>query len=185
LVPAILRQAENNLRGLRRFEREEALGEVLANAFVAYARLVERDKEHLAFATPLARFAAIQYRAGRRVGVKSNCRDVLSSAGRQRNRLTIERLDCFDQQSGTWQEVAVEDRRFTPAEAAVVRLDFAAWLASLGERNSRLAERLAVGETTSDAARLFGISRGRVSQLRRELYASWRLFQGELLAAKA
>lgn len=185
LVPAISRQAANYLRGLQHSEREEALEEVVAHAFVAYARLVELGKEDLAYATPLARFAAIQYRAGRRVGVKSNCRDVLSNACRRRHRLAIERLDRFDQRSGTWQEVAVEDKHFTPADAAAMRLDFADWLASLSERNSRLAERLAMGETTSGASRLFRISRGRVSQLRRELYDSWRLFQGEPSANNA
>jgi DNA-binding CsgD family transcriptional regulator len=48
-----------------------------------------------------------------------------------------------------------------------------------------LAEKLATGETTSTVARIFGISRGRVSQLRRELYDAWRMFQGELASATA
>jgi hypothetical protein len=124
-----------------------------------------------------------QFRAGRRVGTPTNCRDVLSPVCRRRHAFALERLDRFDQQTCTWHEVVVADRRFTPADAAATKLDFAAWLSSLTVRNRLLAEKLATGETTSDAARLFGVSRGRVSQLRRELYDAWRVFQNETCPA--
>jgi hypothetical protein len=40
---------------------------------------------------------------------------------------------------------------------------------------------LAMGETTTDAARKFNLSRPRVSQIRSELKLSWEMFQGEVL----
>src|SRR5438128_1124021 len=89
LLPDILRQARKYLRYLAPHVCEEAIDEVLARALVAYARLVELDKERLAYATPLARYAVAQYRAGRRVGVRANVRDVLSHDCQQRKRLTV------------------------------------------------------------------------------------------------
>ena len=179
LLPDILRHARKSLRGLAPQAREEAIDEVLALALVGFARLAELDKLDLAYATPLARYAVAQYRSGRRVGVRANVCDVLSEYAQQRKRFTVERLDRFDRRSGSWKEVVVEDRRFTAADVAATRIDFGAWLKSLTKRNRRLAEKLATGESTSTVARLFGISGGRVSQLRRELCDAWRLFQGE------
>jgi hypothetical protein len=40
---------------------------------------------------------------------------------------------------------------------------------------------LARGETTGRAAREFGLTPGRISQLRRELYQAWRAFQGDVV----
>ena len=70
-----------------------------------------------------------------------------------------------------WQEVLVEDRRASgPAEIAACRIDSSAWLASLPDRNRDIAEQLlATSESTTAAARQFGLTAGRVSQLRREL----------------
>jgi FixJ family two-component response regulator len=64
-------------------------------------------------------------------------------------------------------------------------LDFADWLKTLSKRDRRLAEALALGETTASAAHMFRISAGRVSQLRRELCANWERFVGELTDAGA
>ena len=46
-----------------------------------------------------------------------------------------------------------------------------------------IAKLLAKGETTGAAARKFGLSAGRISQLRQELAESWVEFQGELAVA--
>ena len=57
----------------RRKERAEAVQEVVASTFVSYVRLIERGKADLAFAGPLARYAACQYLRGRRVGSRHEC----------------------------------------------------------------------------------------------------------------
>ncbi len=185
LLPAIRRHAGMILRRLTPHVREEAVDDVVAHALVAYIRLVELGKQDLAYASPLARYSVAQYRAGRRIGGRTNVRDVLSQHCQRRNQLTIERLDHFDRRIGSWQEALVADKRFSPADAAASRIDFRTWLASLTPRNRELAEKLSMGETTSTVARLFGLSRGRVSQLRQELHDAWRLFQNELSPAIA
>jgi ABC-type multidrug transport system ATPase subunit len=45
--------------------------------------------------------------------------------------------------------------------------------------NRQIAETLALSHSTSEVAHQFGISAGRVAQLRRELHESWRDFHGE------
>lgn len=179
MLPSIRRHAEVRFRHINKTDREDAVQEVIARALLEYLRLIERGKESVAFAGPLARYAVAQVRQGRRVGGQLNVRDVSSEYCRVRKGVTLESLDRCEDATGRWQEVVVEDRHSTPAEIAAVRIDVGQWLETLPQRSRRLAERLATGETTSGAARMFGISSARVSQLRRELHRAWNTFQGE------
>jgi hypothetical protein len=86
-----------------------------------------------------------------------------------RRRLHVDRLDHFDDEESTWEEVLVEDRRAGPAEIAVCRINFANWLRLLSRRQRKIAMTLAGGETTIEAAKKFGVMAGRISQLRQWL----------------
>ena len=63
------------------------------SAMLAYVRLYRRGQVELAYPTVLARFAIAHFRGGRRVGVKSNCHDVLSPYA-QRKKARIEHFGC-------------------------------------------------------------------------------------------
>ena len=67
----------------------------------------------------------------------------------------------------------------SPDEQAAFRADWPAWLATRSARDRRLIADLALGERTLDAARKYGLSAARVSQLRREFMDDWLLFCGE------
>ncbi len=67
----------------------------------------------------------------------------------------------------------VEDRTATPADLAASRIDFAAFMDGLSQRTRGIAEHLAMGDTTNRVAELFGVTAGRISQLRRELKMAW------------
>ena len=179
LLPQIKLHAQVAFRGHQPEEREDLVQEVIANAYVAYDRLVKLDRQHHAYATPLAQYAIKQVRSGRRVGSKLHQRDVMSPANR---RVVVEHLDQFDSDAGEWKEALVEDRHAGPAETAAARLDVGMWLKRLPRRNRRIAKVLANGESTAAAAKQFDISPARVSQLRQELRQSWRELQGELVA---
>ncbi|HUE17608.1 MAG TPA: hypothetical protein VMR25_25870 [Planctomycetaceae bacterium] len=185
LLPAIRRHACVCFRHLPAAAREDAIAEVLADAVLAYARLESLGKTDLAYPTVLARYAIGRYREGRRVGSQSNGNDVMSGRCLRRNGVVVQSLHRRDHRTGTWREILVEDRHSTPAQIAATRLDFADWLKTLSQRDRRLAEALALGETTRRVARMFRISAARVSQLRRELCANWRRFVGELTDAGA
>ncbi len=178
MVPAIQRYARSAFRNLRSQTREEAVCAVVADAFFAFRRLVELGKHDVAYATPLARFAVRRYWTGR-CACMPRGRDMMSQKARTARGIVVERLDQFDEDAQHWRQALVEDRHAGPAEIAAARLDVAAWFRSLPRRSRRVAETLSLGNTTSHAARQFGVSRARVSQLRRELQASWQAFQGE------
>ena len=132
----------------------------------------------MAYPSPLARYGLAQAKDGRKVGGHLNCKDVLSEHCQRRKHLTIERLDKFDAETDAWEEILVEDKHAGPADVAVSRLDFAAWLRTLPTRLRKIAKVLATGESTKAAARVFCVSPGRISQLRNELQAAWLRFQG-------
>jgi hypothetical protein len=179
MLPAIRRAAQITFRKVRPELRDELIEEVVANCFVAYARLVERGQADRAAPSPLARFAIAQVRAGRRVGNRLRIRDVLSNYAQFKNDFQVERLDSFDEEEDCWQEVVVEDKRATPADVAACRIDFAEWLRRLTVRLRKIALALAAGETTKGAAERFGLSPARISQLREGLKRSWEAFQGD------
>lgn len=179
MLPAIRRHAQLAFRGLDPVEHDELVAEVIADAFVAFRRLAELGKQQLAYAAPLAMYAVRHVRSGRRVGTSVNKRDVLSPANRH---VTIEPLQQFDRGDGEWKEVLVEDKHAGPAETAAARLDVAKWFRTLPPAKRRVARVLAEGETTLATAKRFGLTAGRVSQIRRELQTSWRAMHGEAAA---
>jgi hypothetical protein len=176
LLPAIERQTRRALQKTPPAERDEARQAILSYAAVAFARLFELDKAHLAYPAPLVGFGLKHYRAGRLVGGCLNSKDVGSTRCRRRRGCFMERLD-------DWKETLVEARGATPAELAALRIDFSQWLESLSSRDRQLANELARGESTSAVAKMFQLTAGRVSQLRRELHASWLRFVGEPMVA--
>jgi hypothetical protein len=183
ILPRIRRRAAYHLRHVSKKDRAEAVQEVVACAYVNYVRLIERGKADLAYAGPLARYAACQYLAGRRVGNRMNVSDVTSAYCQRRKKIVVGQLDRFDDRTSEWEQLVVEDKHSTPADVATTRLDFRAWLESLPERTRCVAETLAMGEATSHVARMFGCSASRISQLRRELYDAWLAFTGEIVPA--
>ncbi len=178
MLPAIRRSAQVAFRKLPPELRHDLIEEVVANSYVAYARLVERGHADRALPSPLARFAITQIRVGRRVGSRLRIGDALSTYAQYRKQFSVERLDHFSEEKGCWGEILVEDKRATPADVAACRIDFAEWLRQLTARLRKIALALAAGETTSAAAEMFGVSPARISQIRDLLRKSWEAFQG-------
>ena len=179
MLPTIRHSAQIAFRKLPPELRHDLIEEVVANSYVAFARLVERGQADRALASPLARYAIAQVRVGRRVGSRLRIGDALSNYAQYRKQFFVERLDQFSEEDGCWGEILVEDKRATPADVAACRIDFAEWLRRLTARLRKIALALAAGETTSAAAEMFGVSPARISQIRELLRKSWEAFQGE------
>jgi hypothetical protein len=180
MLPGIRKALSFAFRHLRRDARRDAIQECLASAWKAFQRLVECGKEAIAYATPLAMYAAKQYRAGRKVAGKVRGKwggDVLAAA--ERGLAQVASISRYDRKLAAWQDITLADGRVTPADLAAFRLDFAAWLQRLPRTLRSIANALSVGERTKDVAQLFKLTPGRISQLRRELELSWEAFQGE------
>jgi hypothetical protein len=180
MLPRIQRQARIAFRDVLPEAREELIAETTGIAYSGYCRLVERGKEDLAYATPLARFAIRRVRSCRFLGGRQRPRDIYSPHAQHTSGFSIERLGGFDQGKGEWQEILVEDRKCGPSETAICRIDFSNWLRQLPNRLRRIALMLANGETTSAAAKKFGVTAARISQLRLWLRQNWEGFQGQM-----
>jgi hypothetical protein len=173
MLPQIRRQAQRAFRRLGAEIREELIQEVVANAYCAFARLIERGRPHCAYPTTLAHYAIRHVRCGRGTGRRLNANDISSRRAQQFHGIRIKFLHRFDHQEGVWCELLVEDRHAGPAETAAARVDISQWLGSLATQKRQVAEALMRGEGTAAVASLFQVSPGRISQLRQELRQSW------------
>jgi hypothetical protein len=186
MLPAIKTHARIAFRHLDPEAHEEAVQEAVCNACRAVARLAELGKLDLAYPSVLANFAVSQVKDGRKVGCHLNVNDVSSPYCQQRKNVKVESIERFDEEEDCWKEAVLVDTRLSPVPDVVAfRCDFADWLQSLWERDRHIAESLAIGNRTSEVARHFDVSEGRVSQLRRELARSWREFVGDEPATAA
>ena len=181
MLPRINAYARFAFRHLDPEAKQEAVQSVVGGALAAYVRLVELGKADIAYPAPLAMYAVRQHRDGRRPGTKMNSCDVSSEYAQKAKAFRLGRLDHLDRDSVEWREVLIEDRHAGPAETACARIDFTAWLRSLPSRSRRIAQFLAAGNRTCDAARKFGVCAGRISQIRKELKLAWQMFHGETL----
>jgi len=179
---AILPQIERHLAcAFRRLDpeaREDAIQEGTVSCLKAYVRLFEQGRLERAFPTALARFAVRHIRSGRTVGCRLNVRDPLSRYAQIRKRIHVQRLDRYCRESGQWIEAIVEDRRASIPDRVALRIDVPEWLLGLSARVREIAQDLAIGFTTNEAAKKHNLSPGRISQIRRELYRSWLEFHG-------
>lgn len=178
MLPQIEAVARRAFRKCQNELQAELVAAVVADSFVAYARLVELDREHDAYPSVLADFSVRRVGSGISVGSSRNMFDVGSRYSRLRTGAQVEPLHRRDS-DGQWDELLVEDRRDgCPAQTAALRVDFREWFAMLTPRNHRIAELQAIGERACDVAKVFRVTVGRISQLRRELARSWRDFHG-------
>lgn len=103
ILPAIRRYARFAFRGAPSETLDDLVEEVIANAFVAYARLVKAGKRDAVFPSALARFAISQILTGRRVGNRLRIRDVMSGYAQHHKAFCVARLDHFDSDENQWQ----------------------------------------------------------------------------------
>lgn len=180
MLPTITRIARRAFRAWNVSDREELVSEAITSSYVQFCRLQARGAADRAYATPLGHYGVRHAHVGRRVGGHLNMDDVSSAYCRRHRKVNLVQLtrpSAADRAS--WQEIVVEDHRSTPAQVAAVRLDFAEWLNRLMPRERRVALYLASGEPTCNAAVRFGVSRGRISQLRAALRRSWEAYQAD------
>lgn len=176
MLPRIENHARFHFRGLKGEAQDEAVQEVVCHACQAYSQLVTQDRAEVATWSSLAKFAMKRYRAGRRVGGSLNVNDICSVHCHRQKGVQVQSLRQWDSQGQEWTEILVEDKKSTPAEIAAARVDYPSFLATLSPRDRRITQRLATGESTGEVANRFGISPGRISQLRKELKRAWDEF---------
>jgi len=180
-MDALTDLADRRLRPIRSaHQRDELLGEATGLAWIAYVSLERDGGAPPYYRWTVARNALRAARCGRRVVRQDSARDVLSPRAQQRHGFKVSRVPCERGETlpRCWQEALTDRGAYGPGDAAVSRLDFAAWLAHLGPQQREAALILAVGTATGEAAHMLGVCASRVSQQRSELLRDWLAFQG-------
>ena len=178
VLPAVERHARFAFRHLACADAlEDAVQEAVGLSWKWFRSLAQRGKDATAFPAALAAHAARAVKSGRRVCGQERSKDVLSPTAQQRRGFTVVSLPQYSTLSGNPLEEALIDNTASPVpDQAAFRLDFPAWLCSLSRRNRDIAGEMALGHRTGSLARRFGLSAGRISQLRRDFSESWRRF---------
>jgi hypothetical protein len=200
LLPRLRRHGRIYFRDVHDPDRkEELLCEMAALGWHWFVRLAERGKDASQFPWALASYAARAVRGGRRVTGHERVNDVLSWVAQQHHGFRVEALPCrmrrpFDEihtavggqrQLDAYEEV-LHDNAVTPVPDQVAfRVDFRDWRRTRTYRDRRIMEALILGDRTCDVSKRFGLTPGRVSQLRREFHDDWLLFIGDLPTAGA
>jgi hypothetical protein len=156
--------------------REDAIEEGIVHSLLAYLRLHEQSRAEVATASSLAWYSSRHVKRGRPAGGSMNGKEPLSRYAQIGNRIQIE-------PPGKWIDILVEDKRAPVPDQVAAKMDVGAWFATLTKRMKEIAKDLAFGCSTSEVAEKYGVTAGRISQLRRTLEESWLMFQGEAVAA--
>jgi hypothetical protein len=174
VLPAVQTHAQIQFRRLPLVHREEAIQEAIAFACVNYQHLAAQGKLRVVHPGTLATFAVNRVRCGRHVGGKQDtANDLLSPRCQRRHGMRVESI------GGDWRRMLIADRKASIPDVAAFRIDFACWLSQLDERDRRIIGAFIAGEHGCAVADRFGLSAGRVSQLRRRYERDWLVFQGE------
>ena len=173
ILPRIQSQAWLAFQGLSFDLKQELQSEVVAHCWKSFARLFELGRHEDVPPMTLARFAIRAVRSGRRIGASLNINDVTSHYCQNR-------MGIWSSLNGdNWPESLIADERARPDELVMARIDFSEWLQTLKPLHRKVAEHLSLGESTHSTARIFNLSPGRISQIRRLLEQSWHSFQTE------
>lgn len=182
VLPAVQQHAQIRFRRYAADKREEAIQETIAAACVNYQLAAAQGRLNVVRPGPLADFAVRHTRMGRHVGSGQDAaRDVMSPLCQRRHNVRVTRYFEHRSAGGAdgWRQAVIADRKVSVPELAAFRIDFGRWFQTCSRRDRSIISALIAGEDPSTVADRFGISRGRVSQLRRRYEREWKDFQGE------
>jgi hypothetical protein len=168
-------------RHLPASEREEAVAEAVAAGFASFIRLKAKGKELSAYPSTLAEYAVLHVKSCRHIGTKLNSRDVLSKAAQQTKGFAVRSLS---QQQQEWNDILADDNVTPIPDLVSFRIDWAAFLATLSQRHRLIVHYLALGHAPKWVASKFGVSPGRITQLRQRWRTEWHVFQGDTVDEK-
>jgi hypothetical protein len=174
-------------------QKDDWSAETVALCWKWFVRLAAQGKDATEFVSALAGYATRAVRSGRRLCGQLRANDVLSEVAQRQHGFTVQPLpspttpSCevrhsrpHSQQHFNAYEERLRDSTVTPPpEAAAFRIDVPQFLQSLTDRDRLLAEYLSLGHQAARAADRFGLSPGRVTQLRQSWCQQWRAAQGE------
>jgi hypothetical protein len=195
LLPRLRSHGAVFFRAIKDPDRKEELhSEMVALGWLWFLRLAGRGIDATQFSAALARYAAKAVADGRLLAGQEPAKDVLSPRARRRRGFRVEPLHTLprrphhplfslvrgQQERDAYEERLTDNTVTPPPDAAAFRIDFPRFLANLSERDRDLALYLSLGHRAKQAATRFGMSPGRVTQLRQQWCQQWRRAQGDV-----
>jgi hypothetical protein len=191
LLPKIQKHAQISFRHLAcADQRADRMAESVALAWKWFLRLDELGKDVNQFPMVFIYLVVKGVRSGRRLAGQERQRDILSKVAQVRNDFLVESLSEESEpvmettagRHGSMRRVVKESLQANThtsiPEQVAFRLDWHQFFRSLPARDRRMIKFLSVGHRPERAALQFGVSRTRVSQLRKKWRRQWRAFRG-------
>lgn len=177
IMPAVKTHAGICFRRLNPTDQEEATAETIARACLTYATLARQRKLAQVYTSNIATNAVRAVKSDRHVGGRQSSRDVMSPLTHKKKGISVGSLSPWSGKDDTWRDLTLESKRVSPADQACFNLDFQDWLKTWPQRHRQIIAALAAGHRAWAVADKFGITEGRMSQLRAEYRRSWEQFQ--------
>jgi hypothetical protein len=193
LLPKLETHARICFRGVRcPVKQEDRVQECVALGWKWFVSLSQRGKDVFDFPMAFAATVARAVKCGR-------ARDVLSLLAQQRHAFRVELLPASTRSThehlyadphgqallDAFEERLRDNDVTPPPDAAAFRIDWPLFLNGLTQRDREMATFLSLGQSGKAAAARFGLSPGRVTQLRQQWCREWRACQGEADAGPA
>jgi hypothetical protein len=194
ILPKIQTHASVCFRGVRcAAQKADLVAETVGKAWVWFERLARKGRDGCQFPMALASLAARATRCGRRVCGSEKARDAMSPLAQRKHGFTVVPFPSststsheqrygrpHGQRTQDEYEERLQHNLATPVPDQVAfRLDMRAWLGTLTARERHIAKAMMLQLRTKELSKIFHVSEGRISQLRRQLLCSWRDFVGD------
>jgi hypothetical protein len=188
LLPAVKTHAAIQFRHLNRTDREEAIAEAAASAFLNFETANRNGTSHRITPGTLAHYAVLHVWSGRHSGGSVDGKnDVMSRVAQRRHGFKVVGLpwnsehvyDCLrDPTSPVWKQVLLEDKATPVLDQAAFRIDWSMFLGQQTDRTRSCMALLAEGHKRCEVADRMGTTPPAVTQRMARVEREWDRFQG-------
>ena len=187
-VPVVETHAAISFRHLPETEREEAVAESLAAAFLNFVSARRRGTLTALKPSRLAHYAVLHTRNGKHVGGSMDSkRDVMSFRAQKAGNFQVHRLpwddtrvyDVLKAPEHVWRQTLLEDRRTPVADQVRFRLDFSSFVARQHDRTRTAMALLAAGDRRSEVAEKLNVTPSAITQRMAKVEREWLAYQGD------
>ncbi len=189
-LPAVRTHAGIQFRHLSKLDREEAMAEADAGAFINYKSAERRGKNHRLRPSTVATFAVLGVKDGRRCGGgRESRKDALSPWAQRAGGFQTVPLPAFEDSSfdclrapdqPVWKDRLLHDCRTLPSDQAAFRIDWSDFMAGQSDRSRTLIAMLAAGRKQVEVADHLGVTPPSICRRRKKALREWEVFQGEI-----
>jgi hypothetical protein len=169
--------------------RADFIAEGVGLCWKWFCRAVAKGKDVASFVTAMAKLAARAVQYGRTVCGQQKAKDVMSLTAKRKHGVVVERFGSgqihFQTASSgvghqhkeiLFEDALAENTVTSIPQQVMFRVDWPRFVEKQSHRDQQLMEFLAAGNSNQDAATKFGLTPGRVSQLRRSWCEAWQEF---------